>query len=112
MDLKDAMQLQQPVTDGAIRSVNFFNGRLLAGKDLTREQAARREELRVLDRVTFDCRQRFCSVWNARRVAKVDKPLVRQMLVQRTIDRQSTNAAVEDANGKILIQSICQNRLR
>jgi hypothetical protein len=37
------LQLQQPLTDGGIRSVNFFNGRLLTGKDLSREQAARRE---------------------------------------------------------------------
>jgi hypothetical protein len=37
------LQLQQPLTEGAIRSVNFFNGRLLTSKDLTREQQARRE---------------------------------------------------------------------
>lgn len=36
-------QLQQPLTEGGIRNVNFFNGRLLTGKDLSREQAARRE---------------------------------------------------------------------
>ena len=40
---KNVLQLQQPLTDGGIRSVNFFNGRLLSGKDLSREQAARRE---------------------------------------------------------------------
>jgi hypothetical protein len=36
-------QLQEPLTDGGIRNVNFFNGRLLTGKDMTREQLARRE---------------------------------------------------------------------
>lgn len=36
-------ELERPVADGGIRSVNFFNGRLLSGKDLSREQAARRE---------------------------------------------------------------------
>lgn len=41
--MDDLLQLQQPLKDGGIRSVNFFNGRLLAGKDLSREQAARRE---------------------------------------------------------------------
>ena len=41
--MDDILQLQQPLRDGGIRSVNFFNGRLLSGKDLTREQAARRE---------------------------------------------------------------------
>ncbi len=41
--LDDILQLQQPLMEGGIRSVNFFNGRLLTGKDLSREQAARRE---------------------------------------------------------------------
>ncbi len=35
--------LQQTILDGGIRAVNFFNGRLLTGEDLTREQTARRE---------------------------------------------------------------------
>ncbi len=43
MSADDLLQLQQPLKDGGIRSVNFFNGRLLSGKDLSREQAARRE---------------------------------------------------------------------
>jgi len=38
----DLLNLQQPLLDGGIRSVNFFNGRLLTGKDLSREQDARR----------------------------------------------------------------------
>lgn len=33
--------LDQPIADGGIRSINFFNGRLLTGSDLSREQAAR-----------------------------------------------------------------------
>jgi hypothetical protein len=40
---KDILLLQQPLKDGGIRSVNFFNGRLLSGRDFSREQAARRE---------------------------------------------------------------------
>jgi hypothetical protein len=35
------LQLGQPVSDGAIETVRFFNGRLLTGADLTREQRAR-----------------------------------------------------------------------
>lgn len=35
--------LQKPILDGGIRSINFFNGRLLTARDLTREQAAHRE---------------------------------------------------------------------
>lgn len=37
------IDLQQPIVDGGIRSVNFFNGRMLTARDLTREQAAIRE---------------------------------------------------------------------
>lgn len=46
--LDDVLQLQQPLKDGGIRNVNFFNGRLLTSKDLTREQQARREADRRL----------------------------------------------------------------
>jgi hypothetical protein len=38
----DARSLQQAITEGGIETVNFFNGRLLTGQDLSREQAARR----------------------------------------------------------------------
>ena len=38
----DFIDLEQPVGDGGIESVNFFNGRLLTGGDMSREQAARR----------------------------------------------------------------------
>ena len=54
MDVKDVLQLQQPLTDGAIRTVNFFNGRLLSAKDLTREQTARREADARLGRAIGD----------------------------------------------------------
>jgi hypothetical protein len=36
----DTVTTDQPITGGGIRSVNFFNGRLLTGEDLTREQQA------------------------------------------------------------------------
>jgi hypothetical protein len=40
----DATGLQQAILDSSgIRSINFFNGRLLTARDLTREQAANRE---------------------------------------------------------------------
>lgn len=39
----DYLALQAPHTDDGIRTVNFFNGRLLTGRDLSREQQARRE---------------------------------------------------------------------
>src|SRR5215207_5511962 len=42
------ISLQQPILDGGIRSINFFNGRLLSARDLTREQSANREADRRL----------------------------------------------------------------
>jgi hypothetical protein len=42
------ISLQQPILDGGIRSINFFNGRLLTARDLTREQTATREAERRL----------------------------------------------------------------
>ena len=44
------ISLQQPILDGGIRSINFFNGRLLSARDLTREQSANREADRRLGR--------------------------------------------------------------
>jgi hypothetical protein len=38
----DAKQLTEAITDDGIFSPNFFNGRLLSGEDLTREQGANR----------------------------------------------------------------------
>jgi hypothetical protein len=45
-----ATELDQPVVDGGIASVNFFNGRLLTGEDLSREQRAATERGRRLGR--------------------------------------------------------------
>jgi hypothetical protein len=39
----DFLSLEQPVEEGGIESVNFFNGRLLTGGDMGREQLARRQ---------------------------------------------------------------------
>ncbi|APR76893.1 Hypothetical protein A7982_02240 [Minicystis rosea] len=44
-------QILKPILDGGVRSVNFFNGRLLTGEDLTREQQANREWLARLGRL-------------------------------------------------------------
>lgn len=58
MSSDEVFQLEQPLKEGGIRSVNFFNGRLLASRDLSREQVARRESdwrhgLAVGDGVAF-----------------------------------------------------------
>lgn len=41
--MSDQTKLQQPIIGGSLRSTNFFNGRLLTGADMNREQNARRE---------------------------------------------------------------------
>jgi len=46
--MNSQIDLQQPVVDSGIRSINFFNGRLLSAGDLTREQSASREADRRL----------------------------------------------------------------
>ena len=47
-------ELQKPVLDGGIFSINFFNGRLLSGEDLSAEQEANREANRRLGRAVGD----------------------------------------------------------
>src|SRR2546423_570842 len=46
--------LLAPILDGGIASVNFFNGRLLSGEDLSAEQSANREARRQLGRALGD----------------------------------------------------------
>lgn len=41
--MADSRNLQQAIREGGIEAVNFFNGRLLSGQDLSREQAAQRQ---------------------------------------------------------------------
>ncbi|CAN5806138.1 hypothetical protein BH20ACI4_BH20ACI4_12080 [soil metagenome] len=41
--MSSQIKLQQPVINGSLRSTNFFNGRLVTGADMSREQTARRE---------------------------------------------------------------------
>ena len=48
------IDLQQPVLDDALHSINFFNGRLLSARDLTLEQSAYREADRRLGRAMGD----------------------------------------------------------
>lgn len=41
--MSSQLKLKQPIINGSLRATNFFNGRLVTGADLTREQTARRE---------------------------------------------------------------------
>lgn len=44
--MPDQIKLQEPITNGSLRATNFFNGRLVTGNDLSREQDSRREAVR------------------------------------------------------------------
>jgi hypothetical protein len=46
--------LTEAILDGGIRSVNFFNGRLLSGEDLSQEQVANAEERKRLGQAIGD----------------------------------------------------------
>ena len=50
----DPTALLQPILDGGIHSVNFFNGRMLSGEDLSAEQGANRAERRRLGQTIGD----------------------------------------------------------
>lgn len=41
--MSSQIKLKQPIINGSLRATNFFNGRLVTGADMTREQVARRE---------------------------------------------------------------------
>lgn len=44
--MPDQIKLQEPIKNGSLSATNFFNGRLVTGTDLTREQDSRREAVR------------------------------------------------------------------
>lgn len=46
--MSSQIKLQQPVINGSLRSTNFFNGRLVTGADMSREQTARRDGDRLI----------------------------------------------------------------
>src|SRR4051812_19265615 len=46
--------LRSPITDGQVRTVNFFNGRLLSAEDMTAERSAAAEMLNRLGRAVGD----------------------------------------------------------
>ena len=65
--------------------------------------SVRREEARILNRVPLNRRQRLSSIRHTRRVAEIDKPFIRQMLVQRAIDGQTADAGIEIPMGGWLL---------
>ena len=47
-------ELLKPILESGIRSVKFFNGRLLSGEDMSQEQSANREARRLIGRAVGD----------------------------------------------------------
>src|SRR6185503_6560377 len=47
-------ELLKPILESGIRSVNFFNGRLLTGEDMSREQLANREARKLIGQAVGD----------------------------------------------------------
>ena len=48
------IQLRTPILDGGIKSINFFNGRLLSGEDLSQEKAANKQARQQLGQALGD----------------------------------------------------------
>jgi hypothetical protein len=69
--------LDQPFAEGGIRTVNFFNGRLLTGSDMGREQAARREADARIGLAIGDGVAQGLEVSFAGRIAPNNRPAVR-----------------------------------
>jgi len=66
--------LDQPLAGGGIETVNFFNGRLLTGTDMGREQAARREADARIGRAVGDGVADGLEVAFAGKIAPGGKP--------------------------------------
>jgi hypothetical protein len=72
----DFIELHEPVVAEAIRTVNFFNGRLLTGGDLSREQQARREGLARVGQALGDGIAHGLEVTFAGNIAPGGRPAV------------------------------------
>jgi hypothetical protein len=72
-----AANLDETIADGGIASVNFFNGRLLSGEDLSREQAATRDARLRLGRVVGEGVAHGLEVAEAAGTSSKSRPVVR-----------------------------------
>jgi hypothetical protein len=70
------VQLESPVLAGGIRSLNYFNGRLLSAEDLTREQAALYEQRRRIGVALGEGIVGGLEVAEAQGVSTVGQPVV------------------------------------
>ena len=69
-------QLLKPILGSGIRTVNFFNGRLLSGEDLSAEQEAQRQGRRLLGQATGEGIAHGLEVAEARGLSTLSSPVV------------------------------------
>lgn len=113
-----SIKLQEPITNGSLKVTNFFNGRLITGADLTREQTARAEADRRLGMAIGSGIVEGLTVEKAsllgKSMVKVSAGLAVNLCGQtlylkqeETIDLQQRFSAVESAS-KLFVP--CQNQ--
>ncbi len=88
-------QMTDPIFDRSLRSVHFFNGRLLTAEDLSKEQAASREERRRLGRALGDGIAWGLEVQMTRGVDQVAEPSV-TITPGLAIDRRGQTLLLEE----------------
>src|SRR5205085_11712516 len=73
--------------------------RCSVARDHQQLDSMRRQEASILNRITLNGCERLRAIRDTSGITKIDEPLVGQMLMQRAIDGQSADAAIEDADG-------------
>ena len=69
-------QLLTPILGGGVRTVNFFNGRILSGEDLSAEQEGQRRGRRLLGQAAGDGIASGLEVTEARGVSTLQEPVL------------------------------------
>lgn len=101
-------ELLQPILDGGIRSVKFFNGRLLSGEDMSDEQAAQREGRKRLGQAVGDGVAFGLEVSEAAGLSKKDVPVV-TINAGMAVNRQGQTLALNAPNNVSLIRQSVQD---
>lgn len=98
-----ATELLQPILDGGIRYVKFFNGRLLSGEDLSDEQAANREGRKRLGQSLGEGVALGLEVSEAAGLSKRDAPVL-TINAGMAVNRQGQTLKLAAPNSLSLIR--------
>jgi len=98
-------KLQTPILRGGIYSVNFFNGRLLSGEDLSQEQAANRETHRRLGQALGEGVINGLEVFESRNISTVSTPVV-TVTAGLAVNRQGQALALSSSIDVSLVHPI------